>query len=173
MACGPRSRAGGPKRRPARLAPRVAVGLARRTGVGLALLAGSAAGAEPGAGPEEIVAHARCEPRATPGRVRCRVDIVAPRGNLMWSDVLIVSAPPSTVPLRVRVGASAASLRNQRRHELQLSLAAKQIGGGALRLLARAVVCRRGRTGCAPTTAEVQATVRVEPEAGPPGSGQP
>ena len=119
----------------------------------------SAAGAEPA-----LTAELRCQHGAGPGRILCELTTRARAGQLVWSDALVLRAPPFARPLRSRFvapldasGAPSASAK--------LALVALGVGEGRLELLARAVVCRDAPNGrwCAPETLPVTAQVLVGP----------
>src|SRR6476469_6840311 len=114
--------------------------------------------------PPELSAHLECQRRATPGRVLCEAELEVDTGSLRWSDVLVLDAPRFAPPLRSRVGPGALFMKTERRHRLQLALAATVAGEGTLRVRARAVYCP-DTTGhdCRALVHEVEASVQVGP----------
>lgn len=114
--------------------------------------------------PTDLSAHLECQRRATPGRVLCEAELEVDSGMLRWSDVLVLEAPAFAPPLRSRVGPGALFMKTERRHRLQLALAATLPGEGTLRVRARAVHCPDA-TGhdCRALVRELEASVQVGP----------
>jgi hypothetical protein len=129
-----------------------------------ALFAASLATTASGSAPSDLSAHLSCQRRATPGRVLCEAELEVGDGTLRWSDVLVLEAPPFAPPLRSRVGPGALFMKTERRHRLQLALAATVLGQGTLRVRARAVYCPDA-TGhdCRALVREVETSVQVGP----------
>lgn len=117
-----------------------------------------AASDEPG-----VDARLVCPREAAPGRVRCELELEAPRGRLEWGDALVVAAPPNAPPLRARIGPRMATDQTERRLRLPVSLVATRAGGGRLLVLGRAVVCLGEGGGCVAAMRQAEATVEVGP----------
>src|SRR4051812_49098994 len=114
--------------------------------------------------PPDLSTRLECQRRATPGRVLCEAELEVDGGILRWSDVLVIDAPRFAPPLRSRVGPGALFMKTERRHRLQLALAATLPGEGTLRVRARAVYCPDA-TGhdCRALVRELEASVQVGP----------
>jgi hypothetical protein len=96
--------------------------------------------------------------------VLCEAELELASGLLRWADVLVVAAPEFARPLRSRVGPSALFMKTERRHRLQLALAATEVGQGTLKIRARAVFCpdATGRD-CRALMHDTEARVAVGP----------
>jgi hypothetical protein len=117
-----------------------------------------------GAPAPELRVELVCPRRPTAGRVVCEVELEVESGVLAWADALVLEAPEFALPLRARVGSSAAVMKSGQRQRLQLALAATQPGTGTLRVRARAVHCNDAAMNeCQPAQREVSAQVRVGP----------
>lgn len=114
-----------------------------------------------------LQAELRCEPAQGPGRILCELTSQAAHGKLVWSDALVVHAPPFARPLRSRVLAQLGSSAGSGKSSAKLALVAATAGQGQLELLARAVVCHEDPAGdwCAPEAVAVSALVTVAPKA--------
>ena len=134
-------------------------------GVALGLLSAPSSHADSPA----LQAELRCEPALGPGRILCELVTHAPLGKLVWSDALVVRAPPFARPLRSRVVAQLGSSAGPAAGSARLALVAVEAGQGQLEMLARGVVCHEGPTGdwCAPELVAVTALVSVAAKAAP------
>jgi hypothetical protein len=83
-----------------------------------------------------LAAELRCARITAPGRIVCELSTRAMSGKLVWSDALVISAPPFVRPLRSRVLARDGSVK--------LALVASEAGRGTLEVAARGVVCQAG-----------------------------
>jgi len=110
-------------------------------------------------------AHLSCGAAAAPGRILCELTARATRGQLVWSDALVVRAPAFARPLRSRFVAQLGAPAASGGAWAKLALVASESGVGKLELLARGVVCQDGPAGewCAPVLAPVTIEIRVGP----------
>ena len=113
--------------------------------------------------PPALQAQLTCERAAGPGRILCELRTSARSGRLVWSDALVLRAPPFAPPLRSRCVAKLESAATPGTASAKLALVASAPGQGQLELLARGVVCREGQNGewCAPEVVPVSALVDV------------
>lgn len=119
----------------------------------LALLAGLGDAGAP-------TAKMTCERLAQPGRLRCEVEArVEPGAQIRWGDVAVTSVPGFVTPLRGRVGAREATVREDEVWRWAFALVARERGAGDATARVRVVVCRDER--CAPHTVDVSARVQV------------
>jgi hypothetical protein len=101
-----------------------------------------------------------CEHLAQPGRVRCEVEArVEPGAQIRWGDVAVTSVPAFITPLRGRIGAREATVREDDVWRWAFALVARERGAGDVAATVRVVVCRDQR--CAPQTIDVTARVHV------------
>ena len=101
----------------------------------------------------------KCEPAASPGRVRCEAEAHAEGAKITWGDVEIVKASASLSPLRGRIGPSDATLKTDDTWRWGFALVAKERGVGSVEARVRAVVCVG--SACTPETTTVVAEVVV------------
>ena len=115
-------------------------------------------------------AELECQRARSPGRVVCELRISASSGTLVWSDALVVRAPPFARPLRSRVSAELGTSAEPGVAKAKLALVASEPGQAPLGILARAVGCREHAAGegCFPEVLSVSAPVQVD---APPPSG--
>ena len=108
-------------------------------------------------------AHSSCQPAVGPGRIVCELRVNATRGQLVWSDALVVRAPGFARPLRSRVVAQLDSSSASGGAWAKFALVASEAGTGKLELLARGVLCHEGPAGesCVPVLAPVTVELRV------------
>jgi hypothetical protein len=106
-----------------------------------------------------------CQPAAGPGRIVCELTTRATRGQLVWSDALVVRAPAFARPLRSRVMAQLGAPAPAGGAWAKLALVASSPGEGKLELLARGVICQDGSGAerCTPVLAPITVDVRVGP----------
>ncbi len=128
----------------------------------LALLSSFAAGASAAERRPALSVELDCQRGAKPGRILCELTTRASSGQLLWSDALVVRAPPFARPLRSRFVAQL-DASGAPRASAKLALVATTEGLGTLELLARAVVCRDAPNGqwCAPEVQPVTAELAV------------
>lgn len=116
----------------------------------------------------ELGMRVACEAPELPGRVRCDVELHAPAaGRLAWSDVLVVSAPSATRPLRSRV---VGHVGQDGVGRAVLAFVASTTGVFPVLVRGRATVCRQGQTGaaCRPVTHDTRVEMRVGTAPKPP-----
>jgi len=102
--------------------------------------------------PHGLDAAMGCAVEPGTGRLLCTVTLGAPGRALVWSDALVVAAPPGAAPLRSRV-ASAQGAPERILIGFVLSAGA----GGRIEVLARAVSCPKApaRGACRPASRRV------------------
>jgi len=122
-------------------------------------LRGRVARADAGARAFSLAAEVTCDPLPGPGKVQCLVRVRPVGGSLVWSDAIVLSAPPFAHPLRTRVAVGDAKRNDAEGADFSLALAATGDGVGELKILARATVCGDG--GCRPVQTEGAARVVV------------
>jgi hypothetical protein len=103
-----------------------------------------------------LQAELQCSRATAPGRIVCELRTRALTGKLVWSDALVVSAPPFARPLRSRVVAESGLAK--------LALVASEPGRGTLEVAARGVVCQPGGAAeaCHAHTEQVSAVIEVD-----------
>jgi hypothetical protein len=106
-----------------------------------------------------LVTEVSCDPLPGPGKVQCLVRVRPVGGALLWSDAIVVSAPPFAPPLRTRVAVGDAKRNDAEGADFSLALAATGDGVGELKVLGRATVCGDG--GCRAVQGEGMAKVTV------------
>ena len=111
-------------------------------------------------------ASASCEPAAGPGRIVCELRAKATRGQLVWSDALVVRAPAFARPLRSRIVAQSNSPGASGGAWAKFALVAADVGTGKLELLARGVLCHEDSSradggSCTPVRAPITVELRV------------
>lgn len=121
------------------------------------LLAPSAKADEPA-----LRAHLRCERAPGSGRIVCELRVGAVLGKLVWSDALVVRAPPFARPLRARIAAQLIASEGSAA-SAKFALVASRPGRGRLDLLVRGVVCRTAAGGlCSPEVVTVSTLLEVD-----------
>ena len=140
-------------------------------GVGLALAFALVFASPLRADEPSLRANLSCPPASGPGRIVCELTARATRGQLVWSDALVVRAPAFARPLRSRLVAQLVSSGANGGAWAKLALVASDTGEGKLELLARGVICHDGSAG--ETCAAVQAPVTVELRVAPPSAPAP
>jgi hypothetical protein len=108
---------------------------------------------------DEAGARVTCARAASPGRVRCDVEVHAARGTIRWGDVEIVQTPSFASALKGRVGPRDATAKDDAAWRWAIALVARQAGAGELVVRVRLVVCTGEQ--CAPRTAVASASVVV------------
>jgi hypothetical protein len=110
-------------------------------------------------------ASASCESLTVPGRLRCTLEarIAADAASRIdWIDVQLVSVPAFVLPLRGRLAASEAEVREPQLYRWTMAVAAKGVGQADLLFRFRAVVCpSTPKSQCFPVAREQKASIRV------------
>ncbi len=86
------------------------------------------------------------------GRLLCTVTVAAPGRSLVWSDALVVAAPPGAAPLRARVTSARGSPGR-----ILIGFVLSTGAGGRIDVLARAVTCPKApaKGACRPVSRRV------------------
>ena len=122
----------------------------------LCVLWAAPVGAEP-----SIEVVLRCPATASPGRIRCDLEAVAPPGaRLSWADAVLREASPSLTPLRARLAPADAEGARPERYVWAFAVVARERVPVELSVQVRAVLCK-GES-CVPVRADARAAIRVE-----------
>ena len=117
------------------------------------------------AAPARVNSESRmdCDRTATPGRVRCTVEIRLrePGTRIAWADVELVALPPFAVPLRGRLGPEDVVSKDPEAQRWAIAVLANERGRGAVRARLRFVVCDQRDRRCLPFVEPLQAELTV------------